>query len=96
MIGERCQYDVPDRGRNMAGEHRSLEGKYGRALRGVGGMNKNVFAMDYAAVDREIERLRPLVELGGHIPCPDHRIPLGAKWENIQYYCERFRKTFSS
>lgn len=70
--------------------------KYGKALRGVGGMNKNVFAMDYAAVDREIERLRPLVELGGYIPCPDHRIPLGAKWENIQYYCERFRKVFSA
>ena len=68
--------------------------KYGKEIRGVGGMNKNVFAADYSAVDREIERLRPLVELGGYIPCPDHRIPLGAKWENIQYYCERFRKTF--
>ena len=68
--------------------------KYGRELRGVGGMNKNVFAMDYAAVDKELERLRPLVELGGYIPCPDHRIPLGAKWENIQYYCERFREIF--
>ena len=68
--------------------------KYGKEIRGVGGMNKNVFAADYSAIDREIERLRPLVELGGYIPCPDHRIPLGAKWENIQYYCERFRKTF--
>jgi uroporphyrinogen decarboxylase len=68
--------------------------KYGKEIRGVGGMNKNVFAADYAAVDREIERLRPLVELGGYIPCPDHRIPLGAKWENIQYYCEQFRKMF--
>ncbi len=66
--------------------------RYGRELRGVGGMNKNVFAADYAAIDREIERLRPLIELGGYIPCPDHRIPLGAKWENIQYYCERFRR----
>ncbi len=70
--------------------------RFGKAVRGVGGMNKNVFAADYAAVDREIERLRPLVELGGYIPCPDHRIPLGAKWENIQYYCECFRKTFNS
>lgn len=69
--------------------------KYGRALHGVGGMNKNVFGRDYAAVDAEIERLRPLVELGGYIPCPDHRLPPDAVWENVQYYCERFRKVFN-
>jgi uroporphyrinogen decarboxylase len=68
--------------------------QYGRALRGVGGMDKRVFSQDYAAVDREIERLRPLVEQGGYIPCPDHRIAPDAKWENVQYYCDRIRKTF--
>lgn len=68
--------------------------KYGKELRGVGGMNKTVFSMDYAAVDAEIERLKPLVELGGYIPCPDHRIAPDAKWENVQYYCDRMRKVF--
>ena len=67
---------------------------YGRDLRGVGGMDKRVFAQDYTAVDKEIERLKPIVDMGGYIPCPDHRIPPDAKWENVQYYCERFRKTF--
>lgn len=67
---------------------------YGRDLRGVGGMDKRVFAKDYAAIDEEIERLKPIVDMGGYIPCPDHRIPPDAKWENVQYYCERFRKTF--
>ena len=67
---------------------------YGKDLRGVGGMDKRVFAQDYTAVDREIERLKPIVDMGGYIPCPDHRIPPDAKWENVQYYCERFRKTF--
>jgi len=66
--------------------------KYGKQIRGVGGMNKTVFAFDYAAVDKEIERLRPLVDLGGYIPCPDHRIAPDAKFENVQYYCEQFRK----
>ena len=65
--------------------------KYGKQLRGVGGMNKTVFAKDYAEIDAEIERLKPLVELGGYIPCPDHRIPPDAKWENVQYYCEKMR-----
>ncbi len=68
--------------------------KYGRELRGVGGMDKRVFARDAAAVDAEVERLRPLVELGGYIPCPDHRIAPDAKWENVQYYCDRMRQTF--
>ena len=67
--------------------------KYGRQLRGVGGMNKNVFALDYAAVDAEIERLKPLIELGGYIPCPDHRIPPDAKWNNVRYYCDKMRNS---
>ncbi len=68
--------------------------KYGKALRGVGGMNKTVFAQDKAAVDTEIERLKPLIDLGGYIPCPDHRIAPDAKYELVAYYCEQFRKTF--
>jgi uroporphyrinogen decarboxylase len=68
--------------------------QYGRELRGVGGMNKTVFSLDYEAVDAEVERLKPLVELGGYIPCPDHRVAPDAKWENIQYYCDRMRQVF--
>lgn len=69
--------------------------QYGKNLRGVGGMNKTVFAFDKAAIDAEIERLKPLVELGGYIPCPDHRIAPDAKWELVQYYCEKMRRTFN-
>jgi uroporphyrinogen decarboxylase len=69
--------------------------KYGRGILGVGGMDKRVFAIDRAAIDAEIERLRPLIDLGGYIPCPDHRIPLEAEWELVRYYCDRMRETFS-
>ncbi len=68
--------------------------KYGKDIRGVGGVDKKAFSQGYAAVDNEIERLKPLVDLGGYIPCPDHRLPPDAKWENVQYYCERMRKVF--
>ena len=68
--------------------------KYGKELLGVGGMDKRVFAHDKKAVDAEIERLKPLVDLGGFIPCPDHRIAPDAIWENVQYYCEKMRETF--
>ena len=60
----------------------------------MGGMDKRVFAQDKAAVDQEIERLKPLVDLGGYIPCPDHRIPPDAEFETTAYYCEAFRKAF--
>jgi len=69
---------------------------YGRELRGVGGMNKTVFAKDRAAIDREIERMKPLVELGGFIPCPDHRIAPDAEWDNVRYYCDRMREEFQT
>jgi uroporphyrinogen decarboxylase len=67
--------------------------EYGKKIRGVGGMNKNVFAKDRAAVDVEVTRLQELVALGGYIPCPDHRIPPDAKWDLVKYYCERLRES---
>ncbi len=70
--------------------------QYGKSLLGVGGMNKNVLSRDRAAVDAEVERLRPLVELGGYIPCPDHRLPPGAEWDLVKYYCDRMREAFGS
>lgn len=71
------------------GSFAPLRERYGKALRGVGEMNKNVFSMEKEDIDREVQRLRKLVKLGGYIPCPDHRIAPDAKWENVQYYCEK-------
>ena len=68
--------------------------KYGRVLRGVGGMRKHALSQDRAAVDREIERMKPLVELGGFIPCPDHRLPINVKWELVQYYTDKIKENF--
>lgn len=68
--------------------------KYGAAIKGVGGMNKNVFSKDKKAVDNEIDRLEKLIELGGYIPCPDHRIAPDAEWDNVRYYCEQIRARF--
>jgi hypothetical protein len=69
--------------------------QYGKTIRGVGGMDKRVFSKDRYAIDAEIDRLKRLVELGGYIPCPDHRIPSDAIWENVQYYCDALRKALS-
>ncbi|MFZ4694427.1 MAG: hypothetical protein ACOYMV_04795 [Verrucomicrobiia bacterium] len=68
--------------------------KYGKGLLGVGGMNKVAFTRNRAAVDAEVERMKPLVALGGFIPCPDHRISPDAEWDLVRYYCDRMRSTF--
>ena len=68
--------------------------QYGKKIRGVGGMNKNVLGHDFSAIDAEIERLKPMIEMGGYIPCPDHRIPPEAIWDNVRYYCDQMHKIF--
>lgn len=65
--------------------------KHGRGLRGVGGMDKTVFAKGADAIDAEVARLQPLVALGGFIPCPDHRIAPDAEWDLVRRYCDRLR-----
>ncbi len=65
---------------------------YGEKILGVGGMDKTAFRKDRAAVDREIERMARLVSLGGFIPCPDHRLMPGSKFELVQYYAEEIKK----
>ena len=66
--------------------------KYGEKILGVGGMDKTAFRKDKAAVDAEIERLKRLAAMGGFIPCPDHRLMPGSRFELVQYYAEEIKK----
>lgn len=70
----------------------SARKKYGEKILGVGAMDKIAFRKDKAAVDAEIERLKRLIDMGGFIPCPDHRIMPGSKFELVQYYAEEIKK----
>ncbi len=66
--------------------------KFGNGMLGVGGMDKTALRKDKAAVDAEIERMKRLASLGGFIPCPDHRLMPGTKFELVQYYAEEIKK----
>lgn len=66
--------------------------KYGKGMLGVGGMDKTALRKDKAAVDAEIDRMQRLAEMGGFIPCPDHRLMPGTKFELVQYYAEEIKK----
>lgn len=66
--------------------------KFGPGMLGVGGMDKTALRKDREAVDREIERMKRLASLGGFLPCPDHRLMPGTKYELVQYYAEEIKK----
>ena len=65
--------------------------KFGEKVLGVGAVDKTALRKDKAAVDAEIERIRRLVSLGGYIPCPDHRLMPGTKFELVQYYADQIK-----
>ena len=66
--------------------------KFGCGMLGVGGMDKTALRKDKAAVDAEIERMKRLTASGGFIPCPDHRLMPGTKFELVQYYADEIKK----
>ena len=70
---------------------RNLTGRSVRFL-GVGGMDKTAFRKDKGAIDVELERIKRLFDMGGFIPCPDHRLMPGSKIELVQYYAEEIKK----
>ena len=60
----------------------------------LGGVDKRALAAGPEAIDRELERLLPVVEAGGYVPMVDHLVPPDVSLENYQYYLERRRETF--
>lgn len=63
--------------------------EYGRELRMVGGLDKRALAWGREAIDREIARVRPLMEEGGYLCHPDHSLPPDIPYANFLYYMDR-------
>jgi uroporphyrinogen decarboxylase len=53
-------------------------------LRALGHIDKRAMTRDKAAVEAEIERLKPIADIGRFIPHMDHGIPPDVSWENYQ------------
>ncbi len=70
----------------------ALRREYGRELLMSGGVDKRVLAADRAAIDAELERIRPAVEAGGYIPTIDHSIPPDVPYDNFAYYWEQKKR----
>jgi uroporphyrinogen decarboxylase len=69
----------------------ALRKKYGRDLRMWGGVDKRPLAMGHDAIDRELERVKPLIDEGGYLPMLDHSATPDIPYENYRYFLERLR-----
>jgi uroporphyrinogen decarboxylase len=66
-----------------------LREEHGEHLLLMGGVNKLALIAGREAIDKEIERLLPLVAQGGFVPCVDHRVPADVTFDNYRYYIEQ-------
>jgi uroporphyrinogen decarboxylase len=67
---------------------------YGKEMRLMGGIDKHMLAISKEAITLEVERLAPLVEEGGFIPMPDHRVPPDVPLDNYIFYVEEIKRVW--
>ena len=58
----------------------------------MGGIDKRALAVGPEAIDRELERISPLLDGGRYIAALDHLVPDDVSWENYCYYAEALKK----
>jgi uroporphyrinogen-III decarboxylase len=58
-------------------------------LKFIGGYNKLMIQEGKEAIDREFERILPVIRGGGYIPGADHQVPPSAPLELYKYYIQK-------
>jgi uroporphyrinogen-III decarboxylase len=58
-----------------------------------GGVDKRSLAVGRDAIEKELERVKPLIAEGGYLPMLDHSATPDTPYENYRYFLERL-KTF--
>ncbi len=66
--------------------------EFGKELRIRGAIGKAPLVQGGKAIDRELERIKPLLDQGGVIPHLDHLVPPDISYKNYCYYLEKKRK----
>lgn len=62
-------------------------------LRMRGGIDKRILALGNEAIDREVDRIMPVMkERGGYIPTCDHGVPEEVSFENYMHYRKRMQE----
>ncbi|MCL2700544.1 MAG: uroporphyrinogen decarboxylase family protein [Phycisphaerae bacterium] len=66
--------------------------EFGNEMRIRGAIDKPPLVEGGAAIDRELERIKPLLDQGGFIPHVDHVIPPNISYKNFRDYLDKKRK----
>jgi len=69
----------------------ALRRKYGRRLRLAGNVAKEAVIAGPAAIDRELDRLRPVIDDGGFIPAFDDMVPEEVPFAHYAYLVDALR-----
>jgi len=81
--GINCMFPVEVRAGSDPVEIRK---KFGKKVLLMGGVDKMALLKGPEAIEKELLRLKPVVEEGGFIPHIDHRVPADVPLENYKYY----------
>ena len=73
------------------GDPVSFRKEYGKDLLLMGGFDKHILMKEKKDIEAEVYRLLPLVEEGGYMPFPDHRVPPDVPYENYLFYIKLAR-----
>lgn len=66
--------------------------EFGKELRMRGAIAKTPLVEGGKAIDRELDRIKPLLEQGGFIPHLDHLVPPDISYKNYREYLDKKRK----
>jgi len=65
-------------------------------LKIIGAFNKLEIEKGPEAIDREFERIKPVIKQGGYLPGSDHQVPPSASFENYKYYIKKLREVMNN
>lgn len=71
-----------------------LRQRFGKDLLMMGGFDKHYLFGSPEEIEKEIYRLLPLVEEGGYIGFPDHRVPPDVPYKNYVFFIETLRRVW--
>lgn len=77
-----------------SGDPVAMRREYGKDLLLMGGVGKITLKGDPQGIRDEVARLAPLVEEGGYIPMPDHRVPPDVPYAKYLVYLEEARRVW--
>ncbi|HRU00511.1 MAG TPA: uroporphyrinogen decarboxylase family protein, partial [Victivallales bacterium] len=66
--------------------------KFGKNMAYRGGVDKREIAKGGNFIEKEIERIRPVIDDGGFIPSCDHGVPADVSWSNFVHYTKVLAK----